>query len=81
MENAPASFGLWGTHARLPGRADRSHTNVGEAAARGETGGKMDEEAEKIVRTQRLVVGVWSISMQTDSPTCRAANHFLSLVV
>lgn len=63
-----AACGSWKTHLPLlacgnacvlPGRADRSPTNVGEAAAGVGGGGDIDEDVEKIVRTrQRLVVGV-----------------------
>lgn len=60
----------------LPGRADRSHTNVGEAAA-GAGGGDIYGDAEKIVRPrQRLVVGVCVVLLnanrQSNVPGCQS---------
>lgn len=83
--SSEAACGSWKTHlpllacgnaSVLPGRADRSHTNVGEAAA-GAGGGDIYGDAEKIVRPrQRLVVGVCVVLLnanrQSNVPGCQS---------
>lgn len=79
------SCGWWKTH--LPvlaceesvhaARASRQKSDEWGGGNRNSDQGKNDGE-EIVGGGQRLVGGMRSVSMQTDSPTCLTANHFLS---